>query len=505
MPDDPDVPIPDESEDRSAAEEDTQPLVPPRDQDDLLDAALGALAQAQMQDPDAGTVWIPEYNATIPPRDGEAFAMDADGKRSPIIPARGPGDWVMKIDEFNFDPSQASPRWPKFDASVDPEFKGAFNPAQMAPYLAGLMGASPITHDDDGVIEDGHARYSATFQIQGDSVVASNPPPKGTTVQFIYEGVSNWEPPRVPLWKRMRERLLDALRIYFHANATDGDRGVPYWRCGRWWLTVNSPRTREQEIARNQRTRNGERVFSPTIHAEWSWFNSSFRAIGASYRAERYADSEHLFALHLYIGNVYLGLKGWDTPPFNWLLRAADAPPKRHGRSSTDREIGVMLTTDDGWFLSWHLWWPDNEWVKGDSKVRKGSVFLEDKLWGKANYVEHVDHESDQVMTLPEGDYPVHVKLFTSTWSRARDPFNWRTKTIKRATVSATAFAPSVPGKGENSWDCEDDATYSITTPAETVEEAIDAYRQSVLRTRERHGGKDWTPTRQFPVTSSER
>ena len=53
-----------------------------------------------------------------------------------------------------------------------------------------------------------------------------------------------------------------------------------------------------------------------------------------------------------------------------------------------------------------------------------------------------------------------------------------------------------IPGKGENSWDCGDDAYYSIGTPAATAMEAVEYAADRVLETRRRYGGSSWAPSK---------
>lgn len=53
-----------------------------------------------------------------------------------------------------------------------------------------------------------------------------------------------------------------------------------------------------------------------------------------------------------------------------------------------------------------------------------------------------------------------------------------------------------VPGKGENSWDCDDDAIHSSHGPHSTVHQAVAALVASVYRDRTRYGsGPEWQPT----------
>ena len=52
-----------------------------------------------------------------------------------------------------------------------------------------------------------------------------------------------------------------------------------------------------------------------------------------------------------------------------------------------------------------------------------------------------------------------------------------------------------VPGKGENSWDCDDDAIHSSHGPHSTVHQAVAALVASGYRERTRYGsGPEWLP-----------
>jgi hypothetical protein len=62
-----------------------------------------------------------------------------------------------------------------------------------------------------------------------------------------------------------------------------------------------------------------------------------------------------------------------------------------------------------------------------------------------------------------------------------------------RAEITPDKPIP-VPGKGENSWDCDDDASYGMTCAAQTPAEAVAHYSASIQRDRQRHGGNHWVP-----------
>ena len=94
------------------------------------------------------------------------------------------------------------------------------------------------------------------------------------------------------------------------------------------------------------------------------------------------------------------------------------------------------------------------------------------------------------VVPMPERAYPASVKLFESTWKRPR----WFASRMVRAEVKIEKGIP-FPGKGENSYDCGDDALFGLTCKADTVEQAIAETVESALRNRRRYGGSvDWQP-----------
>jgi hypothetical protein len=66
---------------------------------------------------------------------------------------------------------------------------------------------------------------------------------------------------------------------------------------------------------------------------------------------------------------------------------------------------------------------------------------------------------------------------------------------LRRIRAKITPDTPiPFPGKGENSWDCGEDATHSMTCNATNEQEAVAKLVASVLNDRYRHGGKNWRP-----------
>ena len=109
-----------------------------------------------------------------------------------------------------------------------------------------------------------------------------------------------------------------------------------------------------------------------------------------------------------------------------------------------------------------------------------------DTFFGRTAHSEEVIGTTSTVIPMPEKAYPCTVIMKRETWKRPRLP--WASYRHIRAHIECEDGVPH-PGKGENSWDCDDDATFGLCCKADTVEEGIGKFVQSVLRDRRRYGG----------------
>lgn len=145
------------------------------------------------------------------------------------------------------------------------------------------------------------------------------------------------------------------------------------------------------------------------------------------------------------------------------------------------------------WSLWWSIWHDEYVWHSKTPRWRIGSFNITDFFLGRAKYTK-IDGESTPVMIpMPEGEYPAIVTFYQQTWKRPRWPV---AKRRDGAKVNAGQGVP-IPGKGENSWDCGEDAIFSSGSSTTTMEGAIQDFIASVMHTRERYGGKNWQPEKQ--------
>lgn len=146
----------------------------------------------------------------------------------------------------------------------------------------------------------------------------------------------------------------------------------------------------------------------------------------------------------------------------------------------------LTLVTHDGPEIHCGLWSRPMEWRSYDPWWRKNRVFfLRDIVMGQPGYSERVVEQwHDVSVPMLEGAYPARARLYEATWSRSR----WFPKRLMRVEITIERGIPH-EGKGENSWDCGEDATFGLTVAAPTIEAGIGELVGSVLRSRKRHGG----------------
>lgn len=135
----------------------------------------------------------------------------------------------------------------------------------------------------------------------------------------------------------------------------------------------------------------------------------------------------------------------------------------------------------------------EDQWggFKKRDSWRHGFVFYLDKIFGQNDYREETIQVGESKIFMPEKSYDCTYKIFKSYWKRPRSPF---TKTRMRIDVQIPEGI-GIPGKGENSWDCGDDATFGVTKPYEgSIRDALDEIAISALKTRQRHASLLWKP-----------
>lgn len=175
---------------------------------------------------------------------------------------------------------------------------------------------------------------------------------------------------------------------------------------------------------------------------------------------------------------------------------------KHYGSLPGEREVSLKF---HHWALWWCFWKDDSYWSSSDSKLRSGSFNLRDFFIGKHS-CKWLELETEMcIASMPEGNYRIEVtkKLRTDSWQRwpSKKSISWEIKAgYYDSEKKWVSFPVPVEGKGENSWDCDEDATYSMSFPAkygkniETHQQAAMYFEESMKKSRLRRGGKNWLP-----------
>lgn len=229
------------------------------------------------------------------------------------------------------------------------------------------------------------------------------------------------------------------------------------------------------------------------VGAEWGVAMPT--ATGMYYRFDPSGDNRH--SLHWALYKVWSVWLHWDPPFVPVEKRTGRALRRWEAKDFSEKEIGWAF---HGGTLFWTVWKDPSHWSRSDG-WRHSSVNFVNWVLGKTIYSEDDLSTTQTVVAMPEATYPVEVTLQRARWSRPRGFFGIGEKEIRRAQVdvldaNGDKSSIPVPGKGENSWDCGEDGTWSVALPAATVPEALAGLIESVLRTRERHGGSvNWRPS----------
>lgn len=195
-------------------------------------------------------------------------------------------------------------------------------------------------------------------------------------------------------------------------------------------------------------------------------------------------DAIELWLMVPYLFSLYLHLTR-----AKWVKRLPGV--KYTGKwDSGEREIYIRVHNGALW---WTLWRNSNEIKSHD--WRDSNLNFADLFFGRKKYTESERIRHSVLIEMPEEYYPAQIELFTSTWKRSRWPW---AETVNRASIEIEGGIP-VPGDGENDWDIDDDAIYSMICPAPTLEDAVSSIRASALKERQRNGGDNWVPAAGWP------
>ena len=168
------------------------------------------------------------------------------------------------------------------------------------------------------------------------------------------------------------------------------------------------------------------------------------------------------------------------------------------------RNTGISILRKDD-FINVNIW-SDDDNQRGFHWSTFPKARLAEALLGKSvcetkTLEDYPAPATGQKARLPEGPYDVSAKIIeqTNTWSRVRAlGLDGVIRRSSKYIELECAEGLPIPGKGENSWDCDDDAIYSSTYDFDacdgSVYNAIGKLEMDVMRKRRRHASLAWVP-----------
>lgn len=269
---------------------------------------------------------------------------------------------------------------------------------------------------------------------------------------------------------------------YHSQNLTEDDKkpAHTFWH-GRAWLRLESDAKRHPGLG---------------LHWEWGFGGHTLKWPFAHIELSGSGMDDDDITLSVclpWVAMLYVCLQGipnWEGPG-RWVK--SSTPPHDLWHRPEQRQIGWSIYEGT---LCLDLWNNTMESSNTDPWWWKISINPADILLGRHKYTTR-DLSTERVeVPMPEAPYPASVRIFESTWQRPRWPWPRR---MVRAEITPDTPIP-LPGKGENSWDQDDDATHSLTCHATTAQAAAETLRASVMRDRVRYGSTAWVPDDGWPT-----
>lgn len=137
------------------------------------------------------------------------------------------------------------------------------------------------------------------------------------------------------------------------------------------------------------------------------------------------------------------------------------------------------------------IWWSightSDAWSSSTPRWRHGSWNLADALLGKTKMSREVVAEREVDVPMPEGSYRWKVSLVEATETRPRWPWPSTWYLVEAKALEGQSIP--CPGKGENAYDCDDDALSAVSGEGRTIADAVTKVVGAALRNRLRYGG----------------
>jgi hypothetical protein len=268
--------------------------------------------------------------------------------------------------------------------------------------------------------------------------------------------------------------------ILWSQNLSDGEK--PKWRYGRGSVTFPNCGCKNYQ---------GNGKLDLSFAAEWRMFVKEGFGLGWRFKwGTNASETTPDFAFHFgKLGDLYLSVS--HLLPRKWLDRYK---LNSKGEKTIDYDTRVFSFTIDTKEIRFQFWDTEGSWTRGQPWWYSKTFNYKQILFGKIETDKSVEDGGSCLIPMPEKNYSGQFEItkYVHHYQRplgiVRDLI-LGPKCHYRTTITPAEPIP-IPGKGENSWDCDDDAFYSSSIGGSNVEKGIGAMVESVLRTRRRHGGE---------------
>lgn len=162
-----------------------------------------------------------------------------------------------------------------------------------------------------------------------------------------------------------------------------------------------------------------------------------------------------------------------------------------------ERDISLRFHNYSMW---WNIWRDDSSWSSDTPRWRHGHLDFVRLLKGKDVVDSEVVFSGSEEVEMPEGKYKCKIEYTKFTrkykrwWSNSWHRFNFEFGYDNEEGVWVSTPVPHW-GKGESSYDCGIDGTYSISlgSGVNNLDEAKLRVVESCLRDREKYGKVDFS------------
>lgn len=155
-------------------------------------------------------------------------------------------------------------------------------------------------------------------------------------------------------------------------------------------------------------------------------------------------------------------------------------------------EIGELI-------FNWQLWHPQHSWCTKTPRWRYCYVCIQDLLFGEWEINTDEIYSKDGVFNDEMLNKTHKANFKVIRYNRHRKKFAFIKDPFHRIEINIDGEGCPVPGKGENSWDCDDRFVNNLSIgigsypiPDDWVKYACDCFDKSIRRDRERYGGANW-------------